>query len=154
MRCGVRKSKTFLTEPEAREWVEREEARVFRRYQRHEAARESGLASAMPRRVLDAIAATDYTAEELSAHAVPYETSCGVYFLMLKGDVVYVGQSIDVLGRIAKHRREGKVFDAFNFIPCERARALALEAQYITALLPALNSSFGALIDSPSPQWR
>jgi hypothetical protein len=143
MRCGVRKSRTFLTETEARDWAEREEHRITRRYQRHAVAAEAGLASAVPRRVLEAIAATDYGADDLCAHAIPYEGSCGVYFLMHRGEVVYVGQSIDILGRISKHRREGKVFDAFNFIPCERSRALALEAQYITALLPALNSSFG-----------
>jgi hypothetical protein len=158
MRCGVRKSKSFLSQAEAEHWGRTEEDRLFRRFQRQQIAREAGAASIVPQRVLDAMKATDYTGDELATSGIPYEASCGVYFLIHKGEVVYVGQSIDLLGRISKHRREGKVFDAFNFIPCERGRALALEAQYITALLPALNTSFGVRAESESAaggsDWR
>lgn len=142
-KCGIRKSRSFLTEQEAKDWAENEEARILRRHQRRQAGFDSGLAAHLPRRVLEAIRETDYTSEEIAAHAIGYEGSCGVYFLIHKGEVVYVGQSIDVLGRISKHRREGKVFDAFNFIPCELSQGLALEAKYISALMPALNCSFG-----------
>lgn len=142
-RRGTRKSRTFLTEAEGRAWGNLTEARLLRRHQREQAARESALASAIPRRVLDAINDTSYAANEVAEHAIPCGTNCGVYFLVLKGEVVYVGQSVDILNRISKHRRAGKEFDAYNFIECAREDAPKVEADYIMAFMPTLNLALG-----------
>lgn len=66
---------------------------------------------------------------------------CGVYFLIdASGEVVYVGQSIDVHVRVAQHRRERvKQFATCKCIPCPRYRLDELEQHHIRALDPRYN---------------
>lgn len=62
----------------------------------------------------------------------------GVYFLMRGKRVVYVGQSTNMLARLAQHQ-QGKKFDRFACIPCSPEELDALEALYIHLLKPELN---------------
>ncbi len=62
----------------------------------------------------------------------------GVYFLIHKDTVIYVGKSVDVLRRINQHRRD-KVFQRWSVIRCERHELNALESEYIRALRPRYN---------------
>lgn len=63
----------------------------------------------------------------------------GVYFLLCRGEVVYVGQTINVLGRIGTHALT-KDFDSFAFIPCPEIDLDALEIRFIHLLRPRLNA--------------
>jgi hypothetical protein len=64
----------------------------------------------------------------------------GVYFLVNDGQIVYVGQSIDVGGRVRTHVADpAKQFTHAAWIPCEPARLDAVERFWINALRPAYN---------------
>src|SRR5215471_15785284 len=49
----------------------------------------------------------------------------GVYFLLYEGEIVYVGQSKDVLARLGQHVTAGVRFDDYRFIECS---PIALDA--------------------------
>tara|TARA_R100000654_G_scaffold70892_1_gene101440 strand:- start:743 stop:1462 length:720 start_codon:yes stop_codon:yes gene_type:complete len=77
--------------------------------------------------------------KELVANSELYDSACGVYFLIHKNNVVYVGQSVNVFGRIHTHAQEGhKNFDAYTYIPCNKKQLDVLESLYIHALAPKL----------------
>ena len=51
--------------------------------------------------------------------------------------IVYVGQSVNVLSRIAGHK--DKLFDRFAFFPCGTDQLNDLERAFINIFLPELN---------------
>lgn len=64
----------------------------------------------------------------------------GIYFLHFRGEVVYVGQAVDMRRRIGQHISEGtKSFDAISYAACEPERLAGLERRYIDKLLPLYN---------------
>jgi|GEM_PF-1168707 hypothetical protein len=69
--------------------------------------------------------------------------SC-VYFLCLKGTVVYIGQSVELPQRIATHKKQ-KIFDSVYFVAVPKAMLDKVERHYIQTLKPRLNSIRGAL---------
>lgn len=135
MRNGRRYDRTFADRQSAEAWCARQVARIEKRT----ADEANELLSLVPKRVLDAVREVDYTEDEVSYGAVPATQSIGIYFLIREGRVVYVGQTKDVFLRLSKHRRDGKVFEAYNFIPCDTADLDRLESIYITAFLPLGN---------------
>ncbi|WP_296699807.1 GIY-YIG nuclease family protein [Thiocapsa sp. UBA6158] len=70
--------------------------------------------------------------------AMAWAKVCGIYFLVREGRVVYVGQSIDVFGRISTHH-QSKTFDAIAYVSCERHLLDKMESLYIHVLQPPLN---------------
>jgi hypothetical protein len=65
----------------------------------------------------------------------------GVYFLIHEGQVVYVGQSVDMRRRLADHIGEGaKVFDSITFIPLPISQLNVVEARHIKRYLPRYNN--------------
>jgi len=74
--------------------------------------------------------------------AKPADGFCGVYFLISRGRVVYVGQSVNVFSRVAQHSAD-KDFDAMAWVPCERRMLDKLESLYIHTLSPELNGDGG-----------
>lgn len=61
----------------------------------------------------------------------------GIYFLCLKGEVVYVGQSITPAGRISAHRTDKeKNFDTVYLLPVPQSELNDVEAAFIHHLLP------------------
>ena len=64
-----------------------------------------------------------------------------VYFLALKDEVVYVGQSITVIQRVKQHRSDGKIFDRVYGLPCPRNELDYLESRFIRTLKPILNKT-------------
>lgn len=62
----------------------------------------------------------------------------GIYFLIDKNEVVYVGQSKDIYTRINTHRKH-KVFDTFTYIRCPKDMLNIVETRYIKRLEPKLN---------------
>ena len=82
-------------------------------------------------------------------HAVPFGLWCDtpvVYFLVQNQAVVYVGQSIQLGGRLAEHLRT-KEFDSVFFVCVPRDRLNETEAAFIRALKPELNGNGGADIE-------
>ncbi len=64
----------------------------------------------------------------------------GIYFLILKGRVIYVGQSIDIYNRINSHKKD-KDFDNVMYIKCNEEELTTTEDYYIIALNPPLNKT-------------
>jgi hypothetical protein len=71
---------------------------------------------------------------------------CGVYFLIKDESVVYVGQSINIMNRVAEHNKS-KDFDTFTYVQCKRENLNQIEAMYIQRLKPKYNyNSLGRLV--------
>ena len=77
------------------------------------------------------------TEEDIVKSSAPWATAMGVYFLIYKNKVVYVGQSTNVYARITAHH--DKTFDSFAFIQCEATTLDGLESLYIHVFRPLLN---------------
>ena len=70
---------------------------------------------------------------------------CGVYFLIKKGEVVYVGQSKQFYSRLMQHvHDDDKEFDSYTFIVCDPEEVNALERNYIKRFKPRYNKTAGA----------
>jgi predicted GIY-YIG superfamily endonuclease len=63
----------------------------------------------------------------------------GIYFLILRDEIVYVGQSTNILLRIAEHQKQGKVFDRFSFVLVPADHLDEHEAEYIVKFSPRGN---------------
>lgn len=80
--------------------------------------------------------------EEVVAHAQPVTRHIGVYFLVHGDEVVYVGQSVNVYGRVMGHfTGPEKQFDRATWVPVEREDLDVVESLYIHALRPRLNGA-------------
>lgn len=84
------------------------------------------------------------------ANAVPVlPRLCGIYFLIAKGQIVYVGQSVDIHRRMAGHRdKDGviggmleKKFDRYAWILAPEHDLGRIERAYIQAFRPKYNLS-------------
>ena len=75
-----------------------------------------------------------------SLHSLPFiRMPPAVYFLTLNNEVVYVGQSVGLFGRIEEHTQH-KEFDSVYFLPVPRSELNEVEAAFIRALRPKLNT--------------
>jgi hypothetical protein len=64
---------------------------------------------------------------------------CGVYHLVSHGQVIYVGQSVNVLSRVGSWIVGGVEFDEWHVYPCAVTQLNALEREHITRFNPPLN---------------
>lgn len=82
--------------------------------------------------------------EAIHTHSIKFEDTlvCGIYFLIDRGEIVYVGQSIDVFKRIRDHRQEGyKIWDRFSMIPVRKEKLTEVERWYILHFRPRYNKA-------------
>jgi excinuclease UvrABC nuclease subunit len=80
-----------------------------------------------------------WTVQQIIERSCPIEPPTpGVYFLIYEGQIIYVGQSMDVCNRHIQHRSE-KRFDRLTYILCPVELLNDLEAAYIMLLKPPLN---------------
>ena len=71
---------------------------------------------------------------------IKFKYEPGIYFLSLRGIIVYVGQSLNPMRRIQEHVDEGiKDFDAAYFRPCEKSELDQMESFFIHSLEPIYN---------------
>lgn len=144
---GQRLSKLVASEQDAKLWAQATEARLdaeSSRYRRGSlVANGPDIVTLVPRCVLDASREIPHSQAIVLAAAIPMILASGIYFLLRKGEVIYVGQSVDVLHRIARHRREGRTFDAFSYMECDPEDLDRLETLYIKAFVPVENLTFG-----------
>ncbi|MEO0700325.1 MAG: GIY-YIG nuclease family protein, partial [Pseudomonadota bacterium] len=96
-----------------------------------------------PERILQAMADAPLSRSEILGAAIPTSVICGIYFLIKRDRIVYVGQSKNVLRRIARHIDDGREFDRFTISPCKEEDLDRMEATYISALYPDQNVMLG-----------
>lgn len=77
----------------------------------------------------------------MTLHLVEEPTpKCGIYFLVRDGKVIYVGQSRDIVFRVATHRKDGKYkFDFAMHVDCPPEMLNAAETWFILKLSPQRN---------------
>ena len=100
------------------------------------------IASLLPTRQREAIGKANYSAAEILESAFPLDLLSGVYFLVRDQVICYVGQTTNILARLGRHKRDGRNFDSFAFIPCQPAQLDELESIYIAMLMPDGNAQF------------
>lgn len=140
---GTRKSKTFENKDDAEGWAAEQTARLRRQKSMRLREATEALSNIIPKRLLAAARNLPVHLEDVLASAAPASSFTGIYFLIFQQDVVYVGQSIDVLGRISRHKREGKEFDSYSYILCQPEKLNELESAYIASFMPWLNFTLG-----------
>lgn len=62
----------------------------------------------------------------------------GIYFLIRRKEIVYIGQAVNIPSRIGDHCRRVS-FDSYHWIPCAVSRLDAVERAYLDEHLPPLN---------------
>jgi len=62
----------------------------------------------------------------------------GVYFLIYKNKVVYIGQTQNFEHRLSSHKGK-KNFDSCRFIPCDKEKLLMYESRWILRFQPEYN---------------
>lgn len=131
--AGVRDSSVFKEEYEAKAWAKaRTEELQFLKKMRVNARRSLKNTQAFSE------ATRSYSAEEIISKSTPYQPTCGVYFLMHKDTIVYVGQSVNVYRRTDGHLK-AKLFDRITVIECPKEDLDRVERLYIEKFKPALN---------------
>jgi hypothetical protein len=63
----------------------------------------------------------------------------GVYLLLLKGQIAYVGESLNMPKRVAEHRSNCRPFDQVFYIATKANERVALERILIKAIIPPQN---------------
>jgi hypothetical protein len=69
----------------------------------------------------------------------------GVYLLMLRGQIVYVGSSLNMPVRVSDHRSNGRPFDRVFYIATVANQREALERVLIRAINPPQNKACRAV---------
>lgn len=66
---------------------------------------------------------------------------CGIYFLLNKGHVIYIGQTIDLYTRMGKHDSQSMPYDCMRFISCPNDLLDYYETRWIKRFLPSENKT-------------
>ena len=75
-----------------------------------------------------------------AARVTPKAQLCGIYFLFLGDDLVYVGKSFNVLRRIGDHAEGLIEFDRACWIRTPKSTLAESERRWLDILLPSANS--------------
>ena len=78
---------------------------------------------------------------------------CGVYFLINENEIIYVGQSVNIAGRVGGHHKD-KVFTHYTYVECPESHLNALEGLYIEKFDPPLNGRSNGNYDMRSYEYR
>lgn len=76
--------------------------------------------------------------EGIVSSSAKYKSLTGIYFLILKGCIVYIGQSLNIHARIGQHCGRYD-FDSWSFFECDKSELDLVESLYIQAYRPAFN---------------
>lgn len=86
----------------------------------------------------------------LQLNIATLKTVRGIYFLTFNCEIVYIGQSVNVLARIGCHISEGsKKFNNVYFLPVPKGDLTELERKYIHEIKPVYNKE---IIAPKTPQ--
>ena len=72
---------------------------------------------------------------------VPLEPNCYIYFLLVEAKIIYIGQTTNLLSRIASHQKD-KIFDHIACFKTSKNDLLTIETVNIQFHKPKLNKSF------------
>lgn len=78
------------------------------------------------------------TYDEIISGAAHYQRPCGIYFLIIGAEIVYVGQSKNVVSRLDSHYARFK-FTRYAFAPFPERHLDLVESLYIHLLRPRFN---------------
>lgn len=85
----------------------------------------------------------DAAVKEFHAPDLPPMARCyGIYFLIRNKEIVYVGMSRDIPGRIDQHKENGMPFDSFAWFEAPENFLRDIEAYYIRRIKPFLNNDY------------
>lgn len=127
---GERRSATFRTNREANAWASVTENKLRENAAHRRALEEkTGLKS------------SHVMANEIIDGRIPRVNFCGIYILFDDHRVTYVGQSKNILARIATHSQNGRAFTSYFVIPCLECDLDATEQYYIDLLKPPENKT-------------
>jgi hypothetical protein len=152
-RVGVRRSRSFPSKLEALLWAKTQEEAILREKAPHLVGKLFGDRKSRypinqwpdPHPPMRYEAGKLQRVDTLSLGQIlkqpRFWLSSGVYFLIKDNEVVYVGKSGDVHGRISQHWMLSKDFDSYTYIACSGMEMDELERYYIKSLLPPLNSA-------------
>lgn len=146
-RQGHRRSATFDTEAEARQWADQVENLIdgallgpdaaFQKIEEAARTKQSYRPVFLTPKTLDEMGLPDKAEIIAAASPVP-KTLSGVYFLIEDDEIVYVGQSGNVIARLQTHLLTKK-FNKIAILPCEEKERATIEAKYIHLFQPKLN---------------
>lgn len=143
---GVVKTRTFATESEAKVWAESVENRLKKK-----PFKKARLTTC---NVDKSLLCCLLSREAVLASASQFSFIVGVYFLIKDGEVIYVGQSINVQERLSKHVMQGKVFDQYTIVECDVDELDLIESYYIHLFRPRQNGYRNGEIASPFSYQR
>ena len=161
---GIRKSKCFLSEDDALNWAKLIEARIEREFEELSLENVKGGALVLKDGDINFISAdsdlikninqnpihsikgretyrkadASLSKAEILSYSMPRPKICGVYFLILRSEIVYVGQSINVYNRIDRHAVD-KEFDRITILEASPIELDEMELFYIKKFKPRLN---------------
>lgn len=87
-----------------------------------------------------------------------YQKICCVYFLFLRGRLIYIGQTTDLIARMASHDHEHQ-HDSIRWIVCRREKLEEYEIRLIKILKPLANYAHNACntsrvkLNYKKPKW-
>jgi hypothetical protein len=136
---GVRSSRTFKRECDARSWADSVDSTFVGIVGARERLTDHRIVGYLPKKFLNALDKANYSMAEIVMHSMPACSQVGVYFLIRLGEVKYVGKTVNLYHRLDQHRRDGKAFDSYSFIPCTKEQLPELERIYIDLLMPEEN---------------
>lgn len=129
-------------------------ARIAAEYERLAAMHERAVAAVAltpppspvaPKRAVQALKHAPQLVAHLDAASGPvaeFKILSGIYFLLHKKEVVYVGQSVSIMHRVQQHVVDGaKRFDRWCYIPVKQGELTEVERFYITLLRPTYNKA-------------
>ena len=143
---GKRAYKTFGTLGLAEAWASRQEEKMVGMADLKAALEDHKISSIIPARMLNALKKANYSAAEIISSAFPVDAMSGIYFLISKEKIRYVGQTKNLFDRLRRHFLNGRKFDSFAFIPCPHEQLDELEEAYILITLPEENDRLGPSI--------
>lgn len=127
---GKRASATFRTKREANTWGAQTERRLSDSV-KHRRDLEKKIGAGNKK----------LTAEDILNGRVKVTNHPGIYILFSGDKVTYVGQSKNVIKRIASHADKGRPFDSYHVIPCLPCDLEETERYYIDLLSPPENKT-------------
>lgn len=146
-RQGHRRSATFDNKEEAQQWADQVENLIDGALLGPDKAMQKVDEAARTKQAYRPIFLTPKTLDEMglpgkaeivaAASPVPRSLS-GVYFLIEDEEIVYVGQSANVIARLHAHMLTKK-FNKIAILACEEKERTMIEAKYIHQFQPKLN---------------
>jgi hypothetical protein len=80
----------------------------------------------------------------------PFSRICCVYFLMNFREITYVGQTVDLFGRLSAHSNKSAEFTHYAYIQCEPRQLDNLETFYILKFKPRYNKKINDTLPTPT----